>query len=139
MNYSTVRAAIASVVTAGVTDNLLNCYGYMPNMPEIPAFCVAGMDIEPNVTMRARDQALITCYVFVSTGDDLEGQKLLDGYLSRTGASSIRAALFAAPTLSGACESAVVTRVGGYRMYDMPDGTQLFGAVIDIRVIGGTS
>jgi hypothetical protein len=113
----------------------------MPLRPVPPALCVAGAELDPHFTARARDAAYITAYLLTSVADDEAGQRLLDEYLSKGGAKSVRAALLAAggrgatQALSGAAESMTVERVEGYRLYPIGDA-MMFGAQIVLRVIG---
>lgn len=141
MNVSAVKEALATAVRTAVDG--IDCYGFSPTAPVVPAFTVGAVVIDPNQTFGGSDVGDFTCTVLASTADDRDGQKLLDGYLSRDGAQSIRAALLAARgepgefALDGAADDLMISRVDGYRMVTYGgDGGTYYGADITVRVIG---
>lgn len=135
------RELAAAVEAAGIAR--LECYGFSPSAPAVPAFTVGAVVIDPNTTFGGADTAEITCTVLTSMADDLDGQDLLDTLLSRDDPQSIRAALLAARgepgelALNGAADDVHVLRIDGYRMvaYGGDDSTY-YGADITVRVIG---
>lgn len=140
MNIPAVKAALADAVR-GIEG--LDCYGFSPAAPSIPAFTVGAVVVDPNVTFGGCDISDFTCTVLASAADDKDGQDLLDAYLSRSGSKSIRAALLAArgepgeAALDGAADDLVISRIDGYRMVTYaPDGGTYYGADITVRVIG---
>lgn len=133
MDISTVRQGLAAnaATIAGLT-----CYGYVPDSISEPAFYVGEVDIDFTGAMaRGMDTLTVTCRVLVGRADDQASQALLDGYLSGSGASSLKAALEADPTLGGACDDLMVMRVQGYRFYEHA-GSQYVGAELVIKVVG---
>lgn len=133
MDISAVRQGLANNASAIAG---LNCYGYVPDSISEPAFVAGQVDVDFTGAMaRGMDTVTVTCRVYVSRADDRAAQKLLDGYLSGSGASSLKAALEADPTLGGACHDVYVERVQGYRWYLFGD-TQYLGAELIVRVIG---
>jgi hypothetical protein len=142
LNYSLVKRELAAAVkAAGIAR--LNCYGFSPAAPTIPAFTVGPVTIEPNVTFGGSDTAEFTCTVLVSQADDKDGQTLLDDLLSRDGEKSIRAALIAARgepgdfALNGAADDLSIVRIDGYRLINWGgEEATYFGADITVRVIG---
>ncbi len=142
MNPADVKQALADAVAAhGIAD--LDCYGFSPNAPSVPAFTVGAVVIEPHQTFAGADTAEITCTVLASSADDLDGQNRLDRYLAADGPDSIRAALLAArgepgeAALGGAADDLRILRVDGYRMLRYGDeSATYYGADITVRVIG---
>lgn len=142
MHYSTVKQELANAVRAAGIPKL-NCYGYSPAAPTVPAFTVGAVTIEPNNTFGGSDVAEFTCTVVVSSAEDKDSQALLDDLLSRDGAKSIRAALMAARgepgeyALNGAADDLSIVRIDGYRSLTWSDeASTYFGADITVRVIG---
>lgn len=140
MNIPLVKRELANAVD-GIAG--LNCYGFSPAAPSIPAFTVGEVTIDPNQTFGGSDLNEFKCTVLASAADDADGQALLDSYLSRAGASSIRAALLAARgvpgalALNGAADDLMVVRIDGYRLITYGgDGSTYYGADITVRVIG---
>lgn len=141
MNLSTVKSELAAAVAAAGIPGL-DTYAFVPDRPSIPCFYAGEVTIEPNNTFGGSDVADVTCRVLVAHSDDLDGQLLLDKYLSRDGAYSIRAALFAARgepgelALNGAADDLAVIRIDGYRTYADSENNAFYGADITVRVIG---
>lgn len=139
MEISEVKQALADAVS-GIAG--LNCYGYSPSAPSVPFFSVGEVVLDPNQTFGGSDVAEFTCRVCTSAADDRDGQLLLDQLLSRSGAMSVRAALFAArglpgqEALDGAADDVVVLRIDGYREIQYGNNESFFGAEITVRVIG---
>lgn len=142
MQVALVKKALADAVRAAGIPHL-ECYGFSPSAPAVPAFTVGAVVLDPNVTFGGADTAEITCTVLASMADDHDGQELLDTYLSRDGAKSIRAALLAARgapgelALGGAADDMNILRIDAYRMvaYSGDDSTY-YGADITVRVVG---
>jgi hypothetical protein len=142
MQIARVKAAIRDAVIAAEIPNL-DCFSFVPDDPPFPCFYAGEVTIEPNTTFgTGSDQADIMCRVLVGAADDADGQALLDQYLSRAGAYSIRAALLAARgapgdfALGGAADDFLIVRIDGYRMIPSPNQELLYGAQILVRVIG---
>lgn len=138
MDLSVVRQELAN---AADTIAGLTCYGYVPDSISEPCFYAGEVEIDPKQTYGGSDVALVTCRVLVSKADDRSGQMALDGYLSRSGAKSIRAALLAARgapgelALNGAADDLSIERIQGYRIYETAD-SKYYGAEIIVKVIG---
>jgi hypothetical protein len=77
-----------------------------------------------------------TLQVFVSeNAGDIGSQQILDRYLSRTGPSSIKAALEDDLTLGGVISDLTVTQSSGYRQYMTQGRANVLGAEWTINVI----
>lgn len=73
--------------------------------------------------------------LLVSYADERAGQLLLDGYLSATGTSSVRAAITADPTLGGVADYCVLETAADYGLIEWA-GVQYLGA--RLAVTAGT-
>lgn len=137
MDISAVRLALATqcddVVDPG--GRKLHCLGFVPTSVPEPCFYAGEVEIEPNVTFGDDEEILIRCRVLVSMADDRQGQLRLDKFLSRTGSSSIRAAIMADQTLGGLVDTLVVEKITGYGMYEI-GVDRFFGAEIPVRIWG---
>jgi hypothetical protein len=136
-----VKQELAAAVRAAGLPKL-ECLPYVPSDPPVPAFFVGEVDINPNTTFGGCDTAEFTCTVLVGAAEDLDGQLLLDQYLSRDGDHSIRAALLAARgepgelALNGAVDDLKIVRINGYRTIPMGDDRTYYGATIAVQVLG---
>lgn len=141
MDIFAVRTAIADAASAAVSTPSLTCTGYAPDAITEPHFFVGDYTIDYNQTYRGSETVEFTCGLMVGRPDDLSAQKLLDGYLSRSGPASIKAAIEAArgapgqAALGGLADDLHVTRGQSYRFYEFA-GTQYLGAELIIKVIG---
>lgn len=142
MNVAAVKQALADAVAAKAIVGL-NCYGYSPSAPAIPAFTVGAVTVDPNQTFGGSDVGEFTCTVLASAADDLDGQAALDRYLSRSGTESVREALLAARgepgelALDGVADDLTIVRVDGYKLIQYAgDGATYYGADITVRVLG---
>jgi len=139
VQISDVKTAIAVGVASRVTG--LECRSYLPDLVVPPCFCVAGVVIQPRITFRGRQKAVIETYVFVSDSDPMAGQQALDAYLAESGSGSVLAALYdmrAVPgtlPLDGAAHTIVVSAINGYRKYPF-GSSDPYGAMIEIEVTG---
>jgi hypothetical protein len=139
VNISALRQAIADAVDAGVPA--LTCFGYVPDSVPEPCFYAGEVEIDPHNSFGGDDAVTVRCRVLVSRSDDKSGQAALDGYLSRTGTSSIRAALEAArgapgqSALGGLCDDLVVRAITGYRLYLVGENTY-YGAEFVVQAFG---
>jgi hypothetical protein len=147
MNIVNVRQGLADAVAAVSVDGVkLETYGYVPDNPSIPCFYAGEVTIN-NLTFgeeAGHDDVEIVCRVLTSRASDRNGQLLLDALLSRSGAGSIRAALWNARgepgeyALDGACDDFGIRQIRGYRLYQVGSDT-FYGAEIVIRAIGNGS
>lgn len=147
MNYSDVKIALAAAVTAAAIPKL-SAYSYLPDDPELPCFFAGEVQVKSNNAMGLLspggwDLATITCGIFVSQADDLDGQRMLDLLISRSGPYSIRQALYdhgrGAPgqaALGGACDDIVCDGIDGYGVISLGDNKNFYGANLAVRLIG---
>lgn len=151
MEISVVKAALAAAVEAAGINipgvGRLQCYGHSPDAPNIPAFTVGQVAIDPLGTFGQGGPGMetldITCQVLTSTAEDDAGQRLLDQLISKDGPYSIRTALLAARgqpgemALDGAADDCWVIRIDGYRRLSYGgEDANYYGADITVRVIG---
>jgi hypothetical protein len=141
VNYSTVKQRLAEAVAAAGIPKL-DAYAYMPTSPHLPCFVAGEVSIEVNQTFRGCDLAYVTCSIFVSAADDLDGQQMLDKLISRSGLYSVRAALMEArgasgeSALGGACDDFSIDRIDGYGLIQVGDNQTFYGANMTVRLIG---
>ena len=147
MDYSLVKQALANAVKAAEIPNL-EAYAYLPDNPELPCFYAGQVSIKSNNAMGLLlpggwDLATVTCGIFVSAADDLDGQRKLDQLISRSGPYSIREALYVHgrgadgdPALGGLCDDIVVDSIDGYSEISYTDNRVYYGANITVRLIG---
>ncbi|MFB7866996.1 hypothetical protein [Streptomyces sp. NPDC056069] len=148
MQISQIRAAVADAartVTMPAGTAKLTCTGYVPDAVTAPHFFVGEYAVEFDKAMRrALDEVELTCRVLVGRSDDKAAQAVLDGLLSGSGPSSLKAALEAArgapgeAALGGLAHDLHVTRIQGYRWYEH-QSIQYVGAELIVKVIGDGS
>lgn len=141
MQIGEIRVALADAVR-DPTISGLNAYGYVPDSVPEPVFYAGEAEIDFDTAYgRALDEARITCRLLVSRADDRSGQRALDEYLAGSGSRSVKAALETQRggpgelALGGLADDLHVTRVQGYRLYQVGE-VQFYGAEIVVRVIG---
>lgn len=137
MNIGAVRAGLADAVRAALPE--LTCYGYVPFAVEVPCFYTTGPAITYDVTFGGTDDIdNFVCRVLVSKAEDVDGQALLDAYLSR-GSKSVKLAIEGTPgvaqTLGGACDDVHVRRAQSYGLFEHA-GETYYGAELVVHVIG---
>ena len=141
MDISTVREAIAAAASAATSTPALTCTGFAPDAITEPHFYVGDYTIDYDQTYSRSETVEFTCGLMVGRPDDRSAQKLLDGYLSRSGPASVKAAIEAArgapgqPALGGLADDLHVTRAQSYRFYEFA-GVQYLGAELIVKVIG---
>ncbi|MGI5293269.1 hypothetical protein ACQEVF_59530 [Nonomuraea polychroma] len=140
MDPGAIKEEIANSIRTAIPA--LNCFGYCPDSVPEPCFYVGEIEIDfDRAFQRGMDEMRVTCRLLVSRADDRAGQRALDTYLSGSGASSIKAAFHAArgapgqPALGGLCDDLHLTRVQGYRMYEVGE-VKFYGAELIVRIIG---
>lgn len=140
--------AIAEALETAAKKTGINALDHVPDSLPSEAFYVGEMDIEMDVTFRARlvedvptlvrvgtDQAMITCRILVARSTDKYAVKKMRTYMSGSGPTSIAAAISVDKTLGGTVHSSQVKRMRGNRLFDV--GSQRFyGVEIDVFVIG---
>jgi hypothetical protein len=145
VDYSLVKQELANAIkVAEIPD--LDSYSYLPDSPHLPCFIAGEVDIEVNNSFGPGpggfDIATVTCSVFVSDADDLDGQRKLDQLISRSGTYSVRQALWAArgepgqAALNGACDDFSIDRISGYGLIQLGNNQSYYGANITVRLIG---
>lgn len=109
---------------------------YLLSNPTPPA-----AEIQPSETEydhafgRGCDEWTFVIRVFVGATSDIGAQKRLDGMLASSGASSIKAAVEADPTLGGVVEDLRVTRCTGYRVFAREGGAGVLGAEWEVSIV----
>lgn len=125
------------LATRLATISGLEAFDTAPGQVNPPAAVVGGPErIEYDLTYgRGADTYLISVMVYASRADQSSGQELLDGYLAGAGATSIKAAIEADPTLGGAADTARVTMARNYGGYDLAD-IKYLGVELLVEVVG---
>jgi hypothetical protein len=104
---STVRSNLKARL-ATITG--LKTYDYIPDSVNVPGAVVGQLDLNFDATFnRGFDNATCTILLIVGRMSESAGQTKLDGYLASTGSTSVKAAIEADATLSGAVQTLRVT------------------------------
>ena len=104
---STVRANLKARL-ATITG--LKTYDYIPDSVNVPGAVVGQLDLNFDATFnRGFDNTTCTILLIVGRMSESAGQTKLDGYLASTGSTSVKAAIEADATLSGAVQTLRVT------------------------------
>lgn len=113
----------------------LRVFDFIPDSASPPAAMVALPEIFYDLTMaRNADRATFPVHVVVGKASDRNARDRLAAYVAGTGASSVKAAIEAAPTLGGVADSLRVTEA---RVSIMTFGAQEFlAATFDVDVVG---
>lgn len=122
----TVSQISAALKQAIGTIPGLRVYDYQPDQLNPPVAIVGLTQVTYHRAFQGGDavhQYLVT--VVVSRPSERSGQTQLDGFASYSGASSIRAAVEADPTLGGVVQAAVVERVDNVQYVTIADNTYL--------------
>jgi hypothetical protein len=103
-------------IREGIDDRLATIAGlrHSPNVPAVvnpPHAFVKRRTTTFGVSMDGEDDTTFAVTVLVSWADQVAAQKALDGFLASTGATSIKAAIDADPTLDGIVDYAHATLV----------------------------
>lgn len=105
---STVRA---NLKTRLATITGLRVYDHVPDSVNVPAAVVGQLDLTFDASFnRGFDNATCTIILIVGRMSEQAGQTKLDGYLSGTGSTSVKAAIEADVTLQGAVQTLRVTQ-----------------------------
>lgn len=84
----------------------LKTYDYIPDSINVPAGVVGQLDMNFDTTLnRGLDSASCTVLLIVGRMSEQAAQAKLDGYLSGTGSTSIKAAVEGDPTLGGSVKT----------------------------------
>jgi len=106
---------VPSTVRTGLKTRLatiagLKCYDHIPDSVNVPGAVVGQLDLNFDATLnRGFDNATCTILLIVGRMSESAGQTKLDGYLASTGSTSVKAAIEADATLSGAVQTLRVT------------------------------
>ena len=104
---STVRSNLKARL-ATITG--LKTYDYIPDSVNVPGAVVGQLDLNFDATFnRGFHNATCTILLIVGRMSESAGQTKLDGYLASTGSTSVKAAIEADATLSGAVQTLRVT------------------------------
>jgi hypothetical protein len=104
---STVRTNLKNRLA---TISGLKTYESIPDSVNVPGAIVGQLDLNFDYTFnRGYDQATCTILLIVGRMSESAGQAKLDGYLASTGSTSVKAAIEADKTLSGAVQTLRVT------------------------------
>ena len=127
-----IRTGMGSDVLAGRT------YAFAPDSLNPPCAIVlpAPEDfLDFDVTFDGRDDFQLVVKLLMGAQDDRTGQAALLGYLSRSGATSVRTAIYGEATLGGVVSDCKVVGARGYG--DVEWAAQIFyGAELVVQVYG---
>jgi hypothetical protein len=133
---------VALGLEAAAETTGINALDYVPDDLPNAAFYVGEMEIDVNSTFGSRtgtrrgtDQATITCRILVARSTDKHAVRKMREYMAGSGTKSIIQAIQADKTLGGSCDSSIVKRLSGNRMFTVGEG-RFYGVEIDVFVIG---
>jgi len=135
MDVAAIRAALGAACS-GITG--LQTWPDIPGQIVAPAWVPGEVTIDYDRTFRGGQAAGLTEMVvkgrlYASRADTPGGQSTLDGFLTPSGAKSVKAAIEADLTLAGTVRTLRVERVHSYAVYTVA-GTDYYGAQYDVRV-----
>lgn len=125
-----IRTGLASDVVAGRT------YSKSPDSIDPPTVVVVpapGPFLFYDDTYNGTDNFATVVKVLNGTQDSTSSQALLLGYMAKTGATSIRAAILAAPTLGGICAYMEIPAAQNYGDVEWA-GQQFLGFELPVAV-----
>jgi hypothetical protein len=110
--FSGLRTALATQLA---TIRSLRTAATVPDNPAPPVAVVVPVNVEYDTSFgRGMDTYTFSVLLIVGRMSERSAQTTLDAYINPTGATSIKAAINADPTLGGACQSARVTNMVNY-------------------------
>jgi hypothetical protein len=133
----TFRAARAALAAALDTTANVTVYPKAPGAVNIPAGGAAAVVMPATgqfLTFGSSvgsDDLAFRVLVLVASADDPLAQDTLDDYLDGSGATAVKAAVEADPTLGGTVDYAVVEGVGDYGRHEF-GGTSYWGAAFTV-------
>lgn len=135
-----VVVALAARIAAGMGSDLIagRTFAYAPDSLNPPTAIVLpsfGGFLTFDATFDGRDDFELLVRILMGTQDNRTGQQSLLGYLSRSGATSIRTAIYGDPTLGGLVSDLKVTGASGYGDIEWA-GQVFFGADLHVEVYG---
>lgn len=111
----------------------LRIYEVVPEDPTPPGATIRLTSVSYDSTMcRGSDQFDFLVPVFVGRADDRTAQARLEQFIAGTGASSVKTAIEADPTLGGRCQVVTVTEAKNIGTQDQPNGMSYL--VVDFAV-----
>jgi len=110
--FSGLRTALATQLA---TIRGLRTAATVPDNPAPPVAVIVPVNVEYDTSFgRGTDTYTSSVLLIVGRMSERAAQTTLDAYINPTGATSIKAAINADPTLGGACQSARVTNMVNY-------------------------
>ena len=110
--FSGLRTALATQLA---TIRSLRTAATVPDNPAPPVAVIVPVNVEYDTSFgRGTDTYTFSVLLIVGRMSERAAQTTLDAYINPTGATSIKAAINADPTLGGACQSARVTNMVNY-------------------------
>lgn len=136
MDIEAVRNGIVATIQTGVTS-LTTGLPYAVNDGTPTLFYVARvLPVFDEAMGRGMDRVTATVKLLVDGTDEVEAQKLLDGYMAGSGAKSVKAAITADKTLNGSCHSARATDWANHGKHPL-GSNEYWGAELTIDIYGG--
>ncbi len=133
MDLATVRANLATA--AATASASLDGFDYVPDVVYPPTVAVGRMRLDYNKSMGGLLEAEFTLHLFASRADTEEGQSVLIPFMGQSGATTIKGAVEADKTLSGACATLRVESADGPGLVDV-GGVQFWAASWTVRIWG---
>lgn len=135
-----VVTAAASVIATGLGSDIMagRVYAYgidSPNSNSLFVLPGSGSFLTFDATFDGHDDYELVLKIIMGAQDDRTGQQALLGYLSRSGSTSIRTAIYTDPTLGGIVSDLTVTGASGYGDIEWA-GQVFFGADLLVSVLG---
>ena len=110
--FSGLRTALATQLA---TIRGLRTAATVPDNPAPPVAVIVPVNVEYDTSFgRGTDTYTFSVLLIVGRMSERSAQTTLDAYINPTGATSVKAAVNADPTLGGACQSARVTNMVNY-------------------------
>lgn len=128
-----IRAAVKTTLEAAISG--LKVYPAIEAVSTTPAVVVIPIETDFVVAMgRGTDTYAFELLVLVPSGDLVVAQSKLDPFITGAGSSSIRQAVFSAPTLGLTNTNAHVTAMTGYGSQYESAGLAHVGATLHLTV-----
>jgi len=136
--------AVVNAVAVAITTNLAGdvlakrTYAFSPDSLNPPTAVVVpgpGTFLTYDDTFDGTGNFAVVVKILNGSQDSGSSQKLLLGYMAKTGATSIRAAILASPTLGGICSYMQIPSAENYGDVEWA-GQQYLGFEIPVGVFG---
>jgi len=136
--------AVVNAVAAAITTNLgsdvlaARTFAFSPDAISPPTAVVVpgpGTFLTYDDTFSGTGNFAVVVKILNGTQDSRTSQKLLLGYMAKTGATSIRAAILASPTLGGICSYMQIPSAENYGDVEWA-GQQYLGFELPVGVFG---